>query len=580
MASPPPPSAVAQRCVAAAQALQAGAPQQALLLLRPAIETAPRFGPARRLQGLALARLGDRAAAEAALRLGAALDKRDPDAHVVLADFLAEGGETAEAERAYRTALTLDRRWPPAVLGLAQLLLWAGRPAEAAQATLPLAAAAKASPEVLSLHTQALVGAGRLEEALTFSRRAAAAGAPDADLGSAQLAADLGRFGEAEAQFRAILTRDPRDERARRGLARAVFAVSGAPEAALAVVDEGLTRQWSPTLAGFKATLLNQAFRPAEAYAVLQEAVERRPDDPALQAAAATAAALGRRPEAALAHAERAASLAPGNDDIAVLLAEARLCAGLAERALELLEPLRRQAPLDQKRIALIAVAQRMLGDDRRRAIYDYSRFVRSYAIEPPRGWGSVTDFLAALKTRLHQIHDGQGATLDQSVRGGTQTNVNLVGSREPLIQALFSALERPIADYVADLGRSDDPLADPLRARNQGGFAFGGAWSVRLNPGAGHHVDHIHAEGWLSSAFYVDLPQVMRDGAGEEGWIQFGQPNLPTDPPLPAEHKVRPEPGRLVLFPSYVWHGTLPFSGTEPRLTFAFDVVPAPGRG
>jgi hypothetical protein len=39
----------------------------------------------------------------------------------------------------------------------------------------------------------------------------------------------------------------------------------------------------------------------------------------------------------------------------------------------------------------------------------------------------------------------------------------------------------------------------------------------------------------------------------------------------------VRPEPGLLALFPAYLWHGTVPFSGDpdDTRLTIAFDVVP-----
>ena len=36
----------------------------------------------------------------------------------------------------------------------------------------------------------------------------------------------------------------------------------------------------------------------------------------------------------------------------------------------------------------------------------------------------------------------------------------------------------------------------------------------------------------------------------------------------------VEPEPGRLVLFPSYMWHGTIPF-GSGDRLTAAFDYQP-----
>jgi hypothetical protein len=30
-----------------------------------------------------------------------------------------------------------------------------------------------------------------------------------------------------------------------------------------------------------------------------------------------------------------------------------------------------------------------------------------------------------------------------------------------------------------------------------------------------------------------------------------------------------------LVLFPSYFWHGTVPFASEQARLTVAFDVLP-----
>jgi hypothetical protein len=51
------------------------------------------------------------------------------------------------------------------------------------------------------------------------------------------------------------------------------------------------------------------------------------------------------------------------------------------------------------------------------------------------------------------------------------------------------------------------------------------------------------------------------------------------TKPLLDAELSVRPELGLLVLFPSYFWHGTLPFHSEQPRLTVAFDVVPEIGK-
>ncbi len=324
--------------------------------------------------------------------------------------------------------------------------------------------------------------------------------------------------------------------------------------------------------------MLGQADRPAEALAVMLNALGRQPGSPELHAAAAAAAALDGQADIALSHAEAAVRLAPTEQSMAVVAAEARLGVGDARGALALIEPLRRAAPLDQKRIALQATAWRLLGDERVRTLYDYDRFVRAYTLEPPSGWATLDAFLGDLARTLHAVHDSQGATLDQSVRAGTQTNVDLTRTRDPVLRALFAALAQPIGDYVGRLGRAGNEMSEPLAARNRGGFAFNGAWSVRLNPGGGRHVNHTHPQGWLSSAFYVDLPEAI-DAGGEEGWIQFGEPGCPTRPVLGPEHKVKPEPGRLVLFPAYMWHGTRPFGGTRTRLTFAFDAVPADPR-
>jgi hypothetical protein len=97
--------------------------------------------------------------------------------------------------------------------------------------------------------------------------------------------------------------------------------------------------------------------------------------------------------------------------------------------------------------------------------------------------------------------------------------------------------------------------------------------WSVRLFAG-GHHVNHIHAGGWISSAYYVDVPHEIAETKNRAGWLKFGEPNLET-PGCTPDHFVKPRPGLLVLFPSYMWHGTVPFEGAE-RLSAAFDIIPS----
>jgi hypothetical protein len=151
----------------------------------------------------------------------------------------------------------------------------------------------------------------------------------------------------------------------------------------------------------------------------------------------------------------------------------------------------------------------------------------------------------------------------------GGQTGQTLALSKDPVIQAFLAALDAPIRAYIDALAERDDVLG----RRVTDGYRFAGAWSVQLRPG-GHHIDHIHPMGWISSAFHVDLPEAIENG--RQGWLKFGEPGIPTSPILGPEHFVKPRAGQLVLFPSYMWHGTVPFGGDEPRLSAAFDIVPA----
>jgi tetratricopeptide (TPR) repeat protein len=170
----------------------------------------------------------------------------------------------------------------------------------------------------------------------------------------------------------------------------------------------------------------------------------------------------------------------------------------------------------------------------------------------------------------LRTIHRSRGEYLDQSVRGGTQTDGPLFSRIEPAIRALRSAVVEAVDDYVARLPAQDSehPL---LRHRSDRRVRFAGSWSVWLRS-KGFHVSHVHPQGWISSALYVALPPTL-DTASKEGWLQLGEPGPELGVGLHPIAHIEPRPGRLVLFPSWMWHGTMPF-GSGERLTVAFDVA------
>ena len=177
------------------------------------------------------------------------------------------------------------------------------------------------------------------------------------------------------------------------------------------------------------------------------------------------------------------------------------------------------------------------------------------------------TDALEALAACLRRLHLTTHHPPEQSLRGGTQTQGNLFLRLEPELLTIKALILEAVRDYVAGLPAFVE--GHPLLGTPRGGLHFEGAWSVRLS-GQGFHVVHTHPLGWISSAFYVALPEYM--GGDQAGWLQLGAPPPDLRLGLAPYQMVEPKPGRLVLFPSTMWHGTLPFDDGE-RLTIAFDM-------
>jgi hypothetical protein len=71
----------------------------------------------------------------------------------------------------------------------------------------------------------------------------------------------------------------------------------------------------------------------------------------------------------------------------------------------------------------------------------------------------------------------------------------------------------------------------------------------VRLH-GAGFNVTHSHPLGWISSAFYVALPDPAESAASDAGHFHYGAPPAELGLDLAPYGTIAPAVGQLVLFP------------------------------
>lgn len=173
-----------------------------------------------------------------------------------------------------------------------------------------------------------------------------------------------------------------------------------------------------------------------------------------------------------------------------------------------------------------------------------------------------------ALAETLRKLHILSAPYPEQSVRGGTQTDRPLFFNPDPAIQSARKKITAAVRNYIDALPQPDQ--THPLLALRRDEILFDGSWSVRLKD-KGYHASHSHVMGWISSAFYVALPE--QAGPEPSGWFALGTPPPELGLDLKPYATVEPKPGRLVLFPSTMWHCTFPFEAGE-RLTIAFDIA------
>jgi len=266
---------------------------------------------------------------------------------------------------------------------------------------------------------------------------------------------------------------------------------------------------------------------------------------------------------------EEALAKRPGTYTMMVSYAKACLAAGKYQLCQQYIQGALQQAPNSQLLYALGATLLRKT-EQNYKQLYDYENFIQIYDLQPPAGYDSIEDFNTDLKNCLERYHSFTSEPLNQSLRLGIQTDRDLALIDDPILKAFFNMIDDPISDYMQKIGYDN---AHPLKRRNTQKYRINGAWSVKLSAN-GHHVNHVHPLGWISSSYYVDVPNITENSELKQGWIKFGEPDIP-GLDLKAEKFVQPKGGRLVLFPSYMWHGTIPFSGDQTRMTLPFDVLP-----
>lgn len=264
--------------------------------------------------------------------------------------------------------------------------------------------------------------------------------------------------------------------------------------------------------------------------------------------------------DGAATHADRALDLAPGDTQFLNLATYLALRRGRFAEARTRARKALEVAPGNQRARCDLILAEQASGGSRASAeLLDYKKHVSLFFAEPPIGFASIAAFNneVAEAVRLYlQEKPGHGAA---TLVGGQRIE-DAFDLPDDVARSLRSLMTAALDRYV------DTRLAQgkPNRTRIT-------AWANVMH--AGHHeVPHIHETGLISGVYYPRMPNPAADS--EAGRLIFGEHQFGSVvPPLPTLSML-PQAGQVVLFPSYMYHRTVPFEGAGQRISIAFDIA------
>lgn len=524
----------------AAAALHRGAPKEALDICRQVLAGDATNADALNLAGIASFQTGSAYEAVDFLQTAVAINPAHSEALNNLGNVLAALERIDEAGKAYQAALQADPQYADAAFNFGVLM-------EASGSTTEALASYQRTLKIAPKHVGALQGLGnvlkslgRLEEARTAYEDALALdpNLPEAQTNLAAVLQELGKFKDAADHCRTALKVSP-------GLMEARYNLG------IALQELG---QYEDALEAYKQVLSSE---PRHAAAALNIAYAEQQ--------------MGRLDDAATAY-DVTLKIDPDFEKAYSNFADLKMHQGDPEAALKICNDFLDRHPGNTEMLAIKSVVLWELGlQADARHLVDFGRLVRAEMIAPPSAYDSLDAFNDALCKHVEAQPTLTFAPQSHATRDGKHSGELLSEPKGPI-----GDLESIIFDAVS-VYRQETP-ADPdhpLLAHPPEHLDLS-IWGVILKA-AGHQIPHVHPAAWLSGVYYPKVPDIVKEsGSGHAGWIEFGRPPAHYHNQVaPETFAIKPEPGLMILFPSYVYHHTVAFGGSGTRISIAFDLMP-----
>lgn len=219
------------------------------------------------------------------------------------------------------------------------------------------------------------------------------------------------------------------------------------------------------------------------------------------------------------------------------------------------------------KAMALLQLGRKSEWDE----LYNYDSMITKMHLSVPPEFISLESFNKDLEREICNHKTLTWEPLERVTHGGAVTKDILINPSET-IKAFKMSLCNALDARITQIRQQPD---HPFFSRVPTQYRL--TLIASILQAQGWHPPHIHESAWLSGVYYVKVPPII-DLCDEKhsGYLQFGEPDFD----LPKNWQsdvtlIKPEQGMAVCFPSYFFHGTIPYTGDGERIGIAFDVYP-----
>lgn len=217
---------------------------------------------------------------------------------------------------------------------------------------------------------------------------------------------------------------------------------------------------------------------------------------------------------------------------------------------------------LSQDLIAHLTLCQKMTGSEEK-IQKDVATLLKEQVLEPKEIYSKITDLNDAVMKSLAETEQRPLHTLDRNRRVGNQSWEAVLGNpNSDATVMLGEIIQDALIAYLADLPQ--DAINHPFTTRLKFGMGQTGSWAESINesPDFTFSVDKV---GWFKAIYFASVPQECDDENNKAGWLRFGIPDFGDKSDFTADAEIKPEAGKLVIFPAYYWYGFNALSASQP---------------